>query len=124
MAGIIIYIPPVIPPPIINPTSEVMPVADGGNFVDSNIFNVVDDLLQTRNTITLDPKGLILDFVNNLYQLGDPLGLNINLDTTNYILNINGVTLPSVTVIADKLLPITIDGTQYYIQLYVEPPIP
>jgi hypothetical protein len=124
MAGIIIYIPPVTPPPIINPTSEVIPVADGGNFVDSNINNYVDNLLQTRNTITLDPKGLILDFVNNLYQLGDPLGLNINLDTTNFILNINGVTLPSVTVIADKLLPVTIDGTQYYIQLYVEPPIP
>jgi hypothetical protein len=121
MAGIIINIPT---PQLINPTNQIMPVRDGNVFVDSNIFNVVNDLLQTRNTITLDPKGIMLDFINNLYQLGDPFGLNINLDTQNNIININGGDLGTITVVSDKTLPITIDGTQYYIQLYVEPPIP
>jgi hypothetical protein len=123
MAGIIIYIPPIIPPPPINPTTEIMPVNNAGSFVDSNIKNIVNDYLQTESTITLDPKGLILDFVNNLYKLGDPFGLNINLDTQNNIININGADLGNLTLVADKTLPITIDGTQYYIQLYVEPPI-
>lgn len=123
MSGIIIYIPPVPQPPIINPTSEVVPVADGGNFIDSNINNYVDNLLQTRSTITLDPKGIILDFVNNLWQLGDPFGINITLDSNTNIININGLgTFPSISVIADKVMPITIDGTQYYIQLYLETP--
>jgi hypothetical protein len=124
MSGIIIYIPPVQPPPIINPTSEVMPVADGGTFVDSNIFNFVDNLLQTRNTVTLDPKGLNLDFDNNLYEIGDPLGLNINLDTGNNVININGDVVSTPTVIADKFLKIVNNGDEFYLQLYVIPPIP
>ena len=120
MSGIIIYIPPIPTPPIINPTSEVMPVADGGNFIDSNIFNFVNNLLQTRNTITLDPKGLMLDFDNDLYEIGDPLGLNINLDTVNNIININGDVTSTPTVIPDKFLKILNNGDVYYIQLNVE----
>ena len=122
MSGIIIYIPPAPEPPIINPTSEVIPVADGGNFIDSNINNYPDNLLQTRSTITLDPKGIILDFVNNLWQLGDPYGINIVLNSNSNILNINGATLDTPTVFAEKLLPVTIDGQQYYIQLYLPTP--
>jgi hypothetical protein len=121
MAGIIIYIPPTSQ---INPTTEIMPVNNVGSFVDSNVKNIINDILQTQSTITLDPKGIILDFVNNLYQLGDPFGLNINLDTQNNIININGADLGNTTIVLDKTLPITIDGIQYYIQLFVEPPIP
>lgn len=121
MSGIIIYIPPVPQPPIINPTSEVVPLADGGTFVDSNIYNYVDNLLQTRSNITLDPKGIILDFVNNLWQLGEPFGINIVLDSSGNILNINGITLSNPIVAPEKMLPVTIDGQQYYIQLYKLP---
>ena len=121
MAGIIIYIPQ-SSGITTNPTTQIMPVNDNGLFIDSNIKNVLDEYLQTQNTITLDPKGIILDFLNNLYQLGDPFGLNINLDTQNNILNINGADLSTPIIVPDKTLPVTFDGTQYYIQLYLPAP--
>jgi hypothetical protein len=116
MAGIIFNTPPI---KIINPTSEIMPVNNAGLFVDSNIKNVVDDIVITQNTISLDPAGIKLDFTNELYQLGDPFGVNIVLDNFNGVLNINGIGPSPVPVVSDKLIPITLDGFQYYIQLYV-----
>lgn len=115
MAGIIINIPQIYT----NPTTQLMPVNDTGSFVDSNIKNVVDDLVITQNTQTLDPAGIKLDFTNELYELGDPFGVNISLDNFNGVLNINGIGPSPVPVAPDKLMPVTIDGFQYYIQLYV-----
>jgi hypothetical protein len=121
MSGIIIYIPQVIPTPPINPTSTLMPVKSGSTFVDSNIKNVVDDVIETQNALH-DAIGLKLDFINNIYEIGDPLGLNINLDTINAILNINGATLSNTEIVSEKLLSVTINGVNYYIQLYTDVP--
>jgi hypothetical protein len=44
MAGIIINIPQ-----LINPTNQIMPVRDGNVFVDSNIKNVVNQYIETKN---------------------------------------------------------------------------
>ena len=46
MAGIIINIPT---PQLINPTSEFIPVNNAGLFVDSNIKNIVNDKIETKN---------------------------------------------------------------------------
>lgn len=116
MAGIIIYIPQA---PLINPTSEIVPVKSAVTFVDSNIKNIVDDIVITQNTITQDPAGIKLDFTNELYELGDPFGININIDNYNGILNINGVAPTPATVTIDKVFPVTIGGIQYYLQLYI-----
>ena len=116
MSGIIIYIPPA---KLINPTSEIVPVNSAGTFIDSNIKNIANDIVVTQDTITLDPKGIKLDFINELYELGDPYGVNISLDNFNGIMNINGIGPTPATVTIDKVLPITIDGVQYYLQLYI-----
>lgn len=119
MAGIIIYIPQA---PLINPTTEIVPVKSATTFVDSNIKNIVDDIVITQNTITQDPAGIKLDFINESYELGDPFGININIDNYNGILNINGIPLITPIITPDKTLPVTIDGLQYYIQLYLPTP--
>jgi len=115
MAGIIINIPT---PQLINPTSEFIPVNNAGLFVDSNIKNIVNDKIETKNVFN-DIIGLRLDFINNEYIIGDPLSTNFIVDTINQTVAINGVTLPSLTVTLDKILPIKINGNQYYIQLFV-----
>ena len=116
MAGIIINIPQA---PLINPTTQIVPVKSAATFVDSNIKNIVDDIVITQNTITQDPAGIKLDFINELYELGDSNGANISLDNFNGIMNINGIGPTPATVTIDKVLPVTIDGVQYYLQLYI-----
>lgn len=119
MSGIIIYIPPIIPPPLINPTSEIMPVNNVGVFVDSNIKNVIDQKVETLNALD-DQIGLKLDFTNNIYEIGDPLGLNIKLETAPNELSINGALTSTPVVTPDKFLKIINNGDVYYIQLNVE----
>jgi hypothetical protein len=116
MAGIIIYIPQA---PLINPTSEIMPVNNSGAFVDSNIKNVIGQKIETLNGL-FDQIGLKLDFTNNIYEIGDPLGLNIKLDTGPNELSINGVLTSTPAVVPDKFLKILNNGDVYYIQLNVE----
>jgi hypothetical protein len=116
MAGIIINIPT---PQLINPTNQIMPVRDGNVFVDSNFKNVVDEKIESQNALD-DQIGLQLDFVNNIYTIGDPLGLSIKLETGPLELSINGVILSNPIVTPDKMLKINHDGNQYFIQLYVE----
>ncbi len=116
MAGIIINIPT---QQLINPTNQIMPVRDGNVFADSNFKNVVDERIESQNGLD-DQIGLQLDFVNNIYTLGDPLGLSIKLETGPLELSINGVILSNPSVAPDKMLKINHDGNQYYIQLYVE----
>jgi hypothetical protein len=114
MAGIIINVPQ-----LINPTNQIMPVRDGNIFVNSNFKNVVDERIESQNALD-DQIGLKLDFVNNIYTIGDPLGLNIKLETGPLELSINGVILSNPTVTPDKMLKIYHEGNQYFIQLYVE----
>lgn len=116
MAGIIIYIPQA---PQINPTSEIMPVNNSGAFVDSNIKNVIDQRVETQNSFD-DQIGLKLDFINNIYEVGDPNGLNIKLNTGPNELSINGDVTFTRAVVPDKLLKILSNGDVYYIQLNVE----
>lgn len=116
MAGIIIYIPQA---PLINPTSEIMPVNNAGAFVDSNVKNVIDQKLETLNSLD-DQIGLKLDFTNNIYEIGDPFGLNIKLETGPNELSINGDVTSTPVVVADKFLKISNNGNVYYIQLNVE----
>jgi hypothetical protein len=122
MSGIIIYIPPVIPTPPINPTNEFVPVKSGSTFVDSNIKNVVDEYLQTK--ISGNIIGLNLDFINSKFCLGNPTGVNFCANDGTGIIEISGVTLSEPLVIAEKLMYTEINGSEYYIQLYkVAPPI-
>jgi hypothetical protein len=115
MAGIIINIPT---PQLINPTSEFIPVNNAGLFVDSNIKNIVNDKIETKNVFD-EIVGLRLDFINNEYIIGDPISTNFIVDTINQTIAINGITLPTATYTLDKILPIKVNGTQYYIQLFV-----
>lgn len=116
MAGIIINIPT---QQLINPTNQILPVRDGNIFVDSNFKNVIDERIESQNALD-DQIGLKLDFTNNIYEIGDPLGLNIRLDTAPNELNINGDLTSTPVVTPDKFLKIINNGYVYYIQLNVE----
>jgi hypothetical protein len=119
MSGIIIYIPPIIPTPPINPTSTLMPVKSGSTFIDSNIKNVEDEYIVTLNSINAE-IGLKLDFINNIYSLGNVSGLGIRLDTNNNELSINGNITSQPIVAPSKYLKILNNGDVYYILLNVE----
>jgi hypothetical protein len=120
MSGIIIYIPPIIPTPPINPTSEFLPVNYGGNsFIDSNLKNVVNTYIQTENITSGQINGLKIDFVNNTASIGDPNGVNLTIDSVNDKIDIVGSVTTSIAVVPDTLLKITINNIPYYIQLNV-----
>jgi hypothetical protein len=116
MSGIIINIPT---PKLINPTNQIMPVRDGNIFVDSNIKNVVDQYIETKNAVD-QITGLRLDFNNNTFTLGDYAGLSISINTTTNEINFNGNIFVPVTVVPDKLIKIVNNGDVYYLQSYVE----
>jgi hypothetical protein len=118
MAGIIIYIPPVIPTPPINPTSTLMPVKSGSTFVDSNIKNVVDEYIETKNSLN-EFIGLRVNFFDNTSTLGNLTTCNIAVSADEVSMNGNLVSEPLVAF-GNKYLKIVNNGDVYYIPLSIE----
>lgn len=119
MAGIIINNPPIIPPQLINPTSTIMPVNYIGTFIDSNIKNLVDDIIETE--VGGFPMGVNLDFTNQNFGIGNPATTTLNVNGGLGQIEIDGVLTTTPVVVADKLMYVKINGLDYYIQLYVTP---
>ena len=89
----IIYTPPASSGgTTINPTNNVIPVrSNATTFVDSYLFSNATQLKSVTNG---DGKGIILDFLNDRYSLGDPdivnFGSYITVDNLNSVINLNG----------------------------------
>jgi len=117
MAGIIIYIPPIIPTPPINPTNEFVPVNhDGDEFIDSNIKNAVGSYL--RSELGGNVVGFDFNFLLSKFCFGNPIGTNFCVDDFNGDIEINGVATSTPVVAPEKLMYIKINGIDYYLQLY------
>ena len=109
-----------------NPTSLQFPVNIGGQFVDSVLYTKNDQsaVYSTFPGLTGGTKGINLDSTNQVYKLGDFNNLQNNtaivLDDINskiLFTGLNIVTTGGSHPPTSKHLNITIQGTQYCIQL-------
>jgi hypothetical protein len=109
-----------------NPTSLQFPVNIGGQFVDSVLYTKNDQsaVYSTFPGLTGGTKGINLDATNQVYKLGDFNNLQNNtaivLDDINskiLFTGLNIVTTGGSHPPTNKHLNITIQGTQYCIQL-------
>jgi hypothetical protein len=110
----------------VNPTSLQFPVNIGGEFVDSVLYTKNDQsaVYTTFPGLTGGTTGINLDSTNQVYKLGDFNNLKNNtaivLDDINSKILLTGtniVTTGGSHPPTTKHLNITIQGTQYVIQL-------
>jgi len=110
----------------VNPTSLQFPVNIAGEFVDSSLYTKIDKsaVYTTFPGLTGGTKGLNLDSTLQTYKLGDFNEIQnktaIVLDDLNSKILLTGdliVTTGGVHAVTTKYLNLTIQGTQYCIQL-------
>lgn len=109
-----------------NPTSLQFPVNINGQFVDSVLYTKNDQsaVYSTFPGLTGGTKGINLDSTNQEYKFGDfnnvQNGTAIILDdvfSTIKLEGLNIVTTGGVHAITTKFLNITVQGTEYVLQL-------
>jgi len=110
----------------VNPTSLQFPVNIAGEFVDSVLYTKNDQsaVYTTFPGLTGGTKGINLDSTNQEYKFGDFNNLqnhtSLILDdvfSTIIFNGINIVTTGGVHAVTTKFLNVTIQGTEYCLQL-------
>lgn len=103
--------------PELNPTTGFLPYNNGTvNFADSYLSNIPGRLASFYGGLQ---KGLSLDFVSNLYTIGDSNYLQVGSGASGLAFTIagSGITAPTAGGASGQHLITNINGTLYKIQL-------